>query len=494
MRIHVLYSACLLAILTPFTASAQSNLDIVVAGNNQFALDLYGQLAAVEDGNLFLSPFSISTALAMTYAGARGSTATEMADGLHFTLSPEQLHPAFGELITALNNDQRTSYELNVANRLWGQQGYGFLPEFLTITEQNYGAALAEVDYINQTEEARQTINQWVEDQTNQKIKDLLPPGSLSQDTRLVLTNAIYFNSTWKYEFDISLTETASFWMADSAPMDVPMMHQTSEYRFGAFEKFQMIELPYTNDELSMIALLPNEVDGLQDLEEWLTAETLNDSMNQLVTQEVDLSLPRFEITSQFGLRDVLMSLGIVDAFGSQADFSGMNGQRDLFVSEVVHKAYASVNEEGTEAAAATGVVVVTGLRPTFYADHPFLILIRDNLTQSILFLGRVEEPDVIPAESEFIPGDFDLDGDVDHQDFLAWQEGFGTLPGEEIPGNGDADGDGDVDGNDFLMWQIQFSNPSTATGVPEPNSLFLGLVFVAIWITSRIPRLSHAG
>jgi serpin B len=380
--------------------SGPSSQDVaaVVSGNNQFAFDLYAELARQEEGNLFFSPYSVSTALAMTYAGARGSTQAEMADTLHFTLPQDRLHPAFGTIISDLNDGQREGYQLRVANRLWGQQGYNFLPEFLSTTRDHYGAELAQVDYIGHTEQARQTINYWVEDQTRQKIKDLIPPGVLSEYTRLVWTNAIYFKGDWKYQFDPELTEDAPFQVAADKQIDVRMMHQEGSLKHADFPSFQMLELPYTGEDLSMLALLPHEREGLAELESWLTAERLDQSIDQLQKTDVAVFLPKFEMTCKFGLTSTLASMGMPEAFSPfSADFSGINGQTDLFISDVIHKAFVEVSEEGTEAAAATGVVVGTTSVPPpprlFCADHPFLVLIRDNRTESILFMGRVTEP-----------------------------------------------------------------------------------------------------
>lgn len=392
---------------------SDSDAAAVVGGNNRFAFDLYARLAAEADGNLFFSPYSISTALAMTYAGARGNTETEMADTLHFALPQDRLHPALGSVIGDLNGGQREGYQLNVANRLWGQQGYGFLPEFLDVTREHYGAELAQVDFIGQTEPTRQTINQWVEEQTQQKIRDLIPAGALTPLTRLVLTNAIYFKSDWKYQFDPELTAEAPFWRTPDEQVNVRMMHQVGELKYAALPTFQMLELPYAAEDVSLLALLPNERDALAELESWLTAETLNQSLEQLTPKKVSVSLPKFGMTQKFGLSSVLASMGMSDAFDpGAADFSGINGEGDLFISGVIHKAFIDLNEEGTEAAAATGVVVGTTSVdppiPEFRADHPFLFLIRDNRTQSVLFMGRAAEPrigavGIVPEPSTFV-------------------------------------------------------------------------------------------
>ena len=388
----------LAALSTAFAGDpSESDIAAVVSGNHEFALDLYAKLAGQEPGNLFFSPYSVSTALAMTYAGARGNTEAQMASALHFPLPQDDLHAAFGSVIADLNGSQREGYQLSTANRLWGQQGYGFLPEFLDVTRLNYGAELAQVDFIGATEPTRQTINHWVEEQTQQKIKNLLPPGAVTPDTRLVLTNAIYFKSDWKYQFDPDLTKQAPFWTTPYEQVNVSMMNQLSELKHAAFPTFQMLELPYTSEDMSMIALLPNERDGLDELEASLTAETLGQSADQMVSKEVSVSIPKFGMTQTFGLSSVLSSLGMSDAFDPMAaDFSGMNGEGNLYISGVLHKAFINLDEEGTEAAAATGVVVgatsISPPIPRFNADHPFVFVIRDNLTESILFMGRVAD------------------------------------------------------------------------------------------------------
>ena len=370
----------------------------VVEGNSAFALDLYAKLKE-QEGNLFFSPFSISTALAMTHTGARSETAAQMEKVLHFDIGQERLHPAFKALIEDLNaRQQKGGYELSVANALWGQRGYGFLMEFLDLTVDNYGAGLREVDFVGDTEGARQTINGWVEKETREKIKNLIPPGVLDALTRLVLTNAIYFKGDWAAQFDKEATHDAPFTLLDGKKVEVPMMRQTEKFGYMETEGFQALELPYVKDELSMIVLLPRKVDGLAELEKSLTAENLAKWLPELRKRRVIVELPKFKMTSQFSLAKVLRSMGMTDAFSlPPADFSGMNGKKDLFISAVIHKAYVDVNEEGTEAAAATGVVMQLTAAPTppvlFRADHPFLFLIRDNRSGSILFLGRMINP-----------------------------------------------------------------------------------------------------
>jgi len=412
-RTILIHSALLLACLVlslqtlsaaddkPTTAErVEPNPDLVavVAGNNAFALDMYSQLAAEENGNLFFSPGSLSTALAMTYAGAGGATESQMAQVLEFSLPQEKLHPAFAQWVNRLNRqDSKSGYRLNMANRLWGQQGFGFLPSFLDVTRENYGAELAQVDFSTNPENARHRINSWIGEQTQGKIAELIPSGVLNTTTRLVLTNAIYFKGDWSTRFEKRLTKQAPFHISADETIKVPLMFQKGKFAYRQFNGVQALELPYGNKDLAMLILLPDRGHELSALEQKLTAEKLADWIPRLRQREVRVRLPKFKLTAQFRLKDTLASMGMTDAFGSQADFSGINGRHDLLLSAVIHQAFVEVNEEGTEAAAASGgAVQLKGVfpePPLFRADHPFLFLIRDRRTGSILFLGRVLNP-----------------------------------------------------------------------------------------------------
>jgi serpin B len=380
----------------------------VAAANNAFAADLYSKLAAKE-GNLFFSPNSIETALAMTYAGARGKTADQMAAVLHLTAGDEKVHTAFGAFMKDLNAEKGPDgkprgYQLSVANALWGQDGYGFLPEFLKTVKTNYGAGLSEVDFVKDTEGARKTINTWVEKETRDKIKDLIPEGVLDASTRLVLTNAIYFKGDWAEKFKKEDTKDKPFHLGGGKDVKAPMMNATKHYPYLDTADFQAVKLPYKGNELSMVVVLPKKVDGLANLEKQIAPKMLSETLaswkqgGRFRSEEVVLTLPKFKMTREFGLGDVLAAMGMKDAFSaSAADFSGMDGQKDLFISAVVHKAFVDVNEEGTEAAAATAVGVALSSMPaepiTFKADHPFLFLIRHEASGAILFMGRVADP-----------------------------------------------------------------------------------------------------
>ncbi|MCI0456905.1 MAG: serpin family protein [Gemmataceae bacterium] len=387
------------ALAVPAAGQPQPRLNpdtaTLVKDNNTFALDLYRQLAQ-KDGNLFFSPYSISNALAMTYSGARGQTATEMEKTLHFSLGQQRLHPAFHELIGQLGAKGR-KYQLTVANRLWGQKEYGFLPDFLKLTEASYGAGLKEVDFIKATEEARKAINAWVEQQTNDKIKELIKPGILTVDTRLVLTNAIYFKAAWMHPFREKATAPGMFHLADGKQVKVPMMRGGVRTNYLKGDTFEALELPYEQRDLSMVVLLPKKADGMAAFEKMLTPANLSAWLRKLSDHQVDVTLPKFKITAEFMLKDTLSQMGMPIAFQrGKADFSGMTSREKLFISHVVHKAFVDVNEAGTEAAAATAVVIERESAPppaTFRADRPFVFLIRDNRTGSILFVGRVSNP-----------------------------------------------------------------------------------------------------
>jgi serpin B len=371
----------------------------LVKGNNQFAIDLYGRLRDTK-GNLFFSPYSISTALGMAYGGARGDTAAEMARTLHFTLEPRQLHPAFHQLQSELQGEaSKRKYKLTTANRFWGAKGYPFQPDYVKLTRDNYGAEVSELDFHKAPEQSRETINAWVEKQTNDKIKELLQRGMVTPDTRLVLTNAIYFKAAWLDQFSEKATKKESFKLGGDVRTQVDMMHQTVNCPLLDTGTFQVVSLPYEQNDLSMVILLPKDADRLPDLEKLLTSAKLDDWRKQMSEHQVALSLPRFKITSTFSLETVLAAMGMPLAFSGRADFSGITTAEGLMISKVIHKAYVDTNEKGTEAAAATAIVFApTGLpiqRPqaTFRADHPFVFVIRDTRTGSILFMGRVANP-----------------------------------------------------------------------------------------------------
>ncbi|MCP4578818.1 MAG: serpin family protein [Deltaproteobacteria bacterium] len=380
-------------------AGVQSDVGPLVQDNSAFALDLFHKLRTSE-GNLFFSSYSISTALAMTYAGARNNTEKEMAKALRFSPDQKRLHAGFAELEARFNllNDA-DNITLNIANSLWPQEGYSLLPEYLLLIKKSYGVSISPVDYKGASEEARTIINAWVEDKTHEKIKDIIQPGILDALTRLVLVNAIYFKGNWAGQFKPEQTKIAPFFVSSEESVQHPLMSQKQKFRYAKLESLRILELPYVGNELSMIVLLPKEADDLKELESRLSVENLNQWRGRLKKREVMVFLPKFKMTSKFRLDKTLVSMGMVDAFSDiKADFSGMDGRSaGFFIGAVLHKAFVDVNEEGTEAAAATAVVMrrtsISAPPPTFRADHPFVFLIQDNRTESILFMGRVTDP-----------------------------------------------------------------------------------------------------
>ncbi len=383
-------------------SASDVKLDDLVRGNSAFAFDVYNALRG-QDGNLFYSPHSISVALAMMYAGARGETARQMEEVLRFQLPPDQLHPAFNVLDLALSSRGEESddqdgakFRLNIANAIWGQKGYAFLPHFLDALAENYGAGLRAVDFVENPEASRAAINDWVAERTEDRIQDLIPQGLINGLTRLVLANAIYFNAAWHFPFDENRTTSDPFHLAGGDRVDVPMMHQTETFNYALDEthQTQSVELLYAREEASLIIFLP--ASGKYDqFENALSADLVSEISKRMRPMRLRLSIPSFEIRSEFRLGETLAGLGMANAFDPEsADFSGMTGTKDLYCSAVVHKVFVKVDERGTEAGAATGGTIgVTSMPPAFTADRPFIFLIRDNATGAVLFVGRVMDP-----------------------------------------------------------------------------------------------------
>ena len=380
-----------------------SDLALQVEGNSRFAFDLYHQLRQGDD-NLFYSPYSISLALAMTYAGARGETAKQMADTLHYQLDQSSLHLAFNSLVIELGKrgegakgKDGEGFRLNIVNAIWGQKDYKFLSTYLDLLAENYGAGLRVLDFIKNPNQSREVINQWVSDQTGSRIKDLIPEGSIDSLTRLVLTNAIYFNAAWKLPFQPEATTNGPFHLISGTDVTVAMMKQTSSFKYLEDDNYQAIELPYDGQELSMVIFLPAP-GQFKAFEEAMTYQLASNIMAQKNNnRQVALTMPKFEFESEFGLKETLMGMGMAEPFRDSADFSGMSSQSDLHIDDVVHKAFVSVDEAGTEAAAASAVIVGTTSMPaepvTVTLDRPFVFLIRDIKTGTILFIGRVMNP-----------------------------------------------------------------------------------------------------
>jgi serpin B len=395
----VLFSITLVFVgATPLAAPA-GDREGVAKTINALAFDLYPKLVHRNE-NLFFSPYSISAALAMTYAGARGDTQRQMAKVLHFARQGQGIHSLFGSFTRELTSSKLNGGQLKITNALWGQTGYPFLDAFVKLVGDNYGGALRLIDFKASPDKARRKINKWVENQTQEKIKDLIKPGLIDGSTRLVLTNAIYFKGMWSKKFDKGKTKETAFSLLDGAEIKVPMMRQTDKFGYMKGNGFQVLELPYGGDALSMVVLLPDKPRGIEEFERSVTREKLTAWLERLRRQKVAVYIPRFKIsTPTYRLDSALKSLGMTDAFSLlRADFSGMTSKKDLYVSAVLHKGYVDVNEEGTEAAASTAVMMrLKSGRPSsipeFRADHPFMFLIRHKSSNCILFLGRFCKP-----------------------------------------------------------------------------------------------------
>ena len=384
-------------------AELTAELEPVVAGNNRFALSLYQQVALaaeVQDQNLFLSPFSLTTALAMTYAGAAGETAQEMAEVLEIQTDEAVFHRQQGALMADLNGDkQGRGYQLYIASRLFGQQDWPFEEAFLSLNQQHYSAPLQELDYCADPELARTTINDWVAGQTKEKIDELFPEGQFDCLTALALVSAIYFKADWAEQFDPEATADKPFHLLSGETVSVPTMSADLDVGRAEAPDLTLLDIAYQDDELSMVILLPAEPDGLPQLEASLEPERIEQLLSASVQDESTVELPRFEIRSRPEVKQALIDLGMVTAFDPvAADFSRMASGPPLAIEDVVHEAYVLVNEEGTEAAAASGVEMTFRSAPLpIQVDHPFLFLIYDRLTESILFMGRVVDPAQTP-------------------------------------------------------------------------------------------------
>ncbi len=371
----------------------------VIGGNNQFAIDLFRAIRS-RPGNVSLAPASVSTALAMTYEGARGETAEEMARVLHLPADREAVRRGFRELIARLNGEgAERPYRLVSANSLWGQKGDRFLPDFLHILADVYGAEFHPVDFRHATEAARLAINAWVDGKTNHLIPELLSSRDVRPDTSLVLVNTVYFKGSWLYPFAKSATAPADFHRGDGSKVSVPTMRQTHRLSHAQGDGFGLLELPYKGGDLAFDVVLPDDGVSLDKVESNLALPQLQQTIERLGEREVALAMPKFKVTSGAELSEPLSGLGMARAFSSsEADFSGIDGTRELFVSKVVHQVVVNLDEEGTEAAAGTAVVVTRAMariaQPlVFRVDRPFLYLIRDVKTGAILFLGRVADP-----------------------------------------------------------------------------------------------------
>jgi len=380
---------------------SQNEMATLVDGNSEFAFDLY-QVLKEGGGNLFYSPYSISVALAMTISGARGETEGQMADTLNFTLPQDSIHPVFNGLDMDLNSRGKGArgkdggaFRLNIVNAMWGQKDLEFLPEFLDVLSENYGSGLRILDFAAEPEPSRITINDWVSKQTKGRINDLVPPGIIDSKTGIILTNAIYFNAAWKFRFNENPKSDGTFELLDGTKVKAQMMRREEKYGQTWGINYQAIELPYDGDELSMVILLPAR-GQFEEFENSMDYETVNGIISDIKESKVSLEMPKFNFKSEFDLKDVLAEMGMPIAFSQNADFSGMTSARRLYIAEIMHKGFIAVDKSGTEAAAATFMMArFVGRTPSITVDRPFIFLIRDIETGTILFMGRVLNPNV---------------------------------------------------------------------------------------------------
>jgi serpin B len=381
----------------------QSDLSTLVDGNNTFALNLYQSLIS-QDGNIVFSPYSISLALAMTYAGAVGETEKQMSEVLHYKLSQDRLHPAFNQLDLELTLEGKAGskngqpLQIDIANALWAEKTFIFLQKYLDLIAENYGAGIQLADFVNQPETVRADINQWVSDQTHKKILDLIPAGAIDPTIKLVLVNAIYFNADWERQFDPMNTKDVPFHLLDGSTIPVKMMVNDSlDVPYSMGNGYQALELKYSGGTAVMDILVPDS-GNFDVFESQLNMQNLDDTLNSLQPASLSLGLPKFSFDTSFDLGKTLSELGMSNAFDpSLADFSGLTGEHDLFISKVLHQALVKVDEKGTEAAAATSVIMaptsIMQSNKILMIDRPFIFLIRDTTSKQVLFMGRVLNP-----------------------------------------------------------------------------------------------------
>ncbi len=366
----------------------------IILANNEFAFDLYFKLKIREE-NIFFSPFSIFSAIAITYEGAKGNTKKEIEDVMGYPSSEFLRRPCMAKIYNEINEREK-KYMLHIANALWIQKNYRILKEFKEIARMYYLAEAENLDFVKESEKSSEIINSWVYEKTNGKIKDLISKDVIGPLTRLIITNAIYFKGKWLKQFNKEKTEKADFYISENKKVKVQMMSiEEANFKYYEDEKIQVIELPYDGKEVSMFIFLPKSFE-MNSIDEYLNSEKFKQIRNSLKEEKINVYIPKFKMETRYALREVLYEMGIKNAFTMTADFSGITGKKELFISKVIHKAFVEVNEEGTEAAAATGVVMeLTMIKPVkaFRADHPFVFFIYDNKYENILFLGRIINP-----------------------------------------------------------------------------------------------------
>ncbi len=391
-------SACHVQAAFADTIGREEKVAVAMA-NNAFATEVYHQIKT-KSGNLVFSPYSLFMALSMTCAGARQDTETQITEVLHFPAEPSQVHQALNAWNRDLEASGQQGYELYNANALWTQEGQQLLAEFTDLLQTYYDATFTPLDFAHAPQQAVETINAWGSKHTQGKIVELLTPHNIPRNLALILTNAIYFKGAWRSPFDKERTNEAVFTLLDGHQVNVPMMQQTINVLYGEDQLMQAIELPYGHPEqaipVAMYVFLPKDPTTFSECETALSADYIEQLVGTLQPQKATIGFPRFQIQGDFSLPETLQALGMTDAFSlPPADFSGITGSQDLYISEVLHKVILEVNEEGSEAAGTSAVMMSRGLaRPIeFLADHPFWIMIRDTMTGGILFWGRIMDP-----------------------------------------------------------------------------------------------------
>ena len=378
------------------TYATSESVDSLSDSMNSFSFEMYNELDVNSEDNVFFSPYSIFVALAMTYEGARGDTAIQMNSVLGFDQNDEVSLCSFGRIYNLLNID--AEYTLNTANALWTKNDYPFLEDYLNFIDNYYMGKATDIDFTNPTT-AAEIINRWIEENTGGKIKDMLSSSDINPATVLILSNAIYFKGLWLTQFDVEDTLDRDFELISTDTVEVPTMILTDSeesFNYAENDDFQILELPYKGDAVSMIIILPKE-NNIADVEHMINNENLNLWMESMYKTDVNIYLPKFTYETEYNLKETLISMGMDIPFSQNADFSGMNGFGGLFIGKVLHKAFIEVNEEGTEAAAATTVHMLETSMPepkiVFNADHPFTYLILHKETDTILFMGKVTNP-----------------------------------------------------------------------------------------------------
>lgn len=380
---------------------SEVSAEYIVDGLNDLSFDLYHTMNSDLPVNEFYSPLSISAAFAMTYAGAEHKTANEMRKVLNYGPQNSQFHALYGEMLDSLSQKSE-SFEMNIANAIWVEENFKLLKKYKKIVTKKYRSESQLLDFINGPDASRKIINNWVEYHTNDKIKDLIPEGMLNADTRMVLTNAVYFNAEWSNMFNEAMTKKDVFHLLDGSETSCDMMYQRHYYAYSNSPTHEIIEIPYKGYDYSMLIVLPQTYQGLKQQAKSLSSEVLKQHDENKKTEDILLYMPKFKLESEYELASILKKMGLQEAFSFNADFSGISGQKDLFISDAVHKAFIEVDEKKTEAAAATGLIMkLTSMAPVqkapleFRVDHPFTFMIRHDKSKAIIFIGQLTEPEI---------------------------------------------------------------------------------------------------